>query len=74
MAKKIAYQYLTKRRLISAARTGMKIASAETMSVMGCNVIAEGGWVVKKFANGTVKKLSRIPKSKGAKKTAIVLD
>jgi hypothetical protein len=74
MVKKVAYQYLTKRRLISAARTGLKVASEETMAVMGCNVIAEDGWVVKKFANGMVKKLSRIPKSKGAKKTAIVLD
>lgn len=52
--------YLTKRRLISAARKGFRIASEETMKVMGCNVVVMDGWVVKKYADGSIEKLHKI--------------
>jgi hypothetical protein len=50
--------YLTKRRLASAARMGIRIAAANTMNVMGYTVVAHEGWVVKKHADGTIEKLT----------------
>ncbi len=52
--------YLTKRILISAAKRGFKEAAEEAMQLMGYTVIAQNGWVVKKYANGTIEKISRI--------------
>lgn len=52
--------YLTKRRLASAARNGIRRAAAETMQVMGYTIIAENGWVVKKYADGHIEKISPI--------------
>lgn len=52
--------YLTKRRLISAAKKGFRIASEETMMVMGCNVVVVDGWVVKKYIDGRIEKLHKI--------------
>ena len=52
--------YLTKRLLVSAAKRGIKKAAEETMQVMGYNVIAKGGWVVKVFADGRVEKVEPI--------------
>ncbi len=52
--------YLTKRRLASAARTGIRKAAADTMEVMGYTVIADNGWVVKKYADGRIEKMSQI--------------
>jgi len=52
--------YLTKRRLASAARSGIRKAAAETMQVMGYTVIAENGWVIKKYADGRIEKMSQI--------------
>jgi hypothetical protein len=54
--------YLTKRRLSSAARAGIRIAAARTMSVMGYNIIAQDGWVVKKYPNGNVSKIKQFAK------------
>jgi ribosomal protein S12 len=50
--------YLTKRRLASAARMGIRIAAANTMTVMGYTVVAHEGWVVKKHADGTIEKIT----------------
>lgn len=67
--------YLTKRRLVSAARSGIKQAAEETMKLVGYNVVAKDGWVVKLFADGSIEKISPIPVAKStAKKTGIVLD
>ncbi len=52
--------YLTKRRLASAARIGIRKAAAETMQVMGYTVIAENGWVVKKYPDGRTERMSQI--------------
>jgi len=54
--------YLTKRRLVSAARTGIRNAAANTMDVMGYTVVAQDGWVVKKYADGTIEKLEPLAK------------
>lgn len=52
--------YLTKRILESAARQGFRKAAEETMKVMGYNVIAKDGWVMKMFPDGTFEKISPI--------------
>jgi len=52
--------YLTKRLLVSAAKRGIRKAAEETMQIMGYNVIAKDGWVVKIFADGAIEKISPI--------------
>lgn len=52
--------YLTKRILISAAKRGFKEAAEEAMQLMGYTVIAKSGWVVKKYADGKIEKISKI--------------
>lgn len=51
---------LTRMILKEAAAVAFSKAAAETMKVMGYNVIVKDGWVVKKFANGSVKKISKL--------------
>jgi hypothetical protein len=51
---------LTKKILKEAASVGFSKAAAKTMQVMGYNVIVKGGWVVKKFADGRIKKISKL--------------
>jgi len=53
-------EYLTKRIVVRAARKGMKAASKATMAAMGYNVIAQDGWVVKKFHDGSVERIEAI--------------
>lgn len=64
-AKKIQENkpYLTKRRLVSAAKSGIRKAAAETMEVMGYVLIAEDGWLVKKYADGRTEKISPIERT-----------
>lgn len=52
--------YLTKRKLASAARAGVRKAAEETMQLMGYTIIADNGWVVKKYADGHIEKISPI--------------
>jgi hypothetical protein len=63
--------YLTKRILIRAARSGIRKAEKETLAVMGFNVIASNGWIVKKYVDGTVEKIARL---EPAENSSIVLD
>ena len=51
---------LTKKILIEAASEGFSKAAAKTMKVMGHNVIVKNGWVVKKFADGRIEKISKL--------------
>jgi len=46
-----SHPYLTKRLLVSAAKRGIRKAAEETMQVMGYVVIAQNGWIVKKYAS-----------------------
>jgi hypothetical protein len=63
MAKKDKTAYLTKRILVSVARKAFTKAAKESMEVMGYIVIAQDGWVVKKYADGRIEKLEPIPPS-----------
>lgn len=56
--------YLTKRILIQAAKKAFSEAAKQTMKVMGYNVIIQGDWVVKKFQDGTIEKISKLEKIK----------
>ena len=69
---KVSQPYLTKRRLVSAAKSGIRKAAAETMDIMGYVVIAEDGWLVKRYADGRTERLSPLENSNPNKK--IVLD
>ncbi|SDP94834.1 hypothetical protein SAMN05428975_4004 [Mucilaginibacter sp. OK268] len=53
-------EYLTKRIVIRATRRGMKVASKETMEAMGYNVIAQDGWIVKKYQDGSIEQINPI--------------
>ena len=52
--------YLTKRKLASAARAGVRKAAIETMQLMGFTIIAHEGWIIKKYADGHIEKISAI--------------
>ncbi len=71
---RITRAYLTKRRLASAARTGIRIAAANTMDVMGYTVVAYRGWVVKKFADGRIEKIEPLANPNKEKNANISLD
>lgn len=61
-AKSRVYAYLTKRTTAHAAKRSFIIAAKETMEVMGYNVVAQDGWVVKVDKDGKIiKKISKIP-------------
>jgi hypothetical protein len=51
---------LTKEILKQAASVGFSKAAAKTMKVMGYNVIVKDGWLVKKFADGRIQKISKL--------------
>ena len=63
---------LTKRILIRAAKAGIQEAAAETMKVMGCNVIAKNGWVVRIYADGRTERIGPITASKTGRR--LILD
>ncbi len=52
--------YLTKRRLVSAAKSGIRLAAKETMAIMGYTIIAKDGWLVKKYADGHIERVSQL--------------
>lgn len=55
-----AHDPLTKKILKEAASVGFSKAAAKTMKVMGYNIIVKDGWVVKKLADGSIKKISKL--------------
>ena len=63
--------YLTKRILLRAAKKGIKAAAAETLTVMGYNVISENGWVVKVYADGKREQIKEMPKVKRPEKIVL---
>ena len=54
------HAYLTKRILVSSARRAGLKASKEAMQIMGYIVVAQDGWIIKKFADGRIEKLEAI--------------
>lgn len=54
------YSYLTKRTVVSRARSAGKAAAQRAMDVMGYVVTIEAGWVVKKFPNGQTEQIQQL--------------
>ena len=53
--------YFTKRLVRRVAKSAFTQAAKESMAIMGYNVIAVEGWIVKKYADGRIEKLNPIP-------------
>ncbi len=54
------FAYLTKRIVVSNAKTLAKMAARKAMATMGFVVMAHKGWIVKKHADGLVEKIIKI--------------
>jgi hypothetical protein len=54
------YAYFTKRTLLRRAHAAGKKAAGAAMDEMGYVVVAENGWVIKKYADGRIENISRI--------------
>lgn len=66
------YAYLTKRKIASVAKRSFSEAAEETMNIMGYNVIAKDGWVVKIDNTGNIiEKISPIPNHIAKRKTRL---
>jgi hypothetical protein len=55
--------YLTKRILVRATRSGGALAARRAMELMGYIVVAENGHVVRKYADGSSEQITQIPPS-----------
>lgn len=51
---------LTIEVLQKAATVAFSEAATKTMEVMGYNVISKDGWIVKKYADGRIEKISKL--------------
>lgn len=60
MKRKSNTEQITKRVVIRASKAGVKKAAKNTMNVMGYNVVAKDGWVVKEFKNGEIERIAPI--------------
>jgi len=67
-SRKAKPEYLTKRITERAAQNGVRAAAEETMKIMGYTIIAHEGWVVKKYQDGTIEKLSKIERARKPRK------
>jgi hypothetical protein len=54
------YAYLTKRTLLSKAKSAGKIAAKNAMEIMGYVVTVKDGWVVKEHQDGTIEQLEKL--------------
>ncbi|RXF70517.1 hypothetical protein [Arcticibacter tournemirensis] len=54
------YSYLTKRLLVSKAKSAGVTASQDAMGLMGFVVTVKDGWVVKQYADGNTEQLQKI--------------
>lgn len=59
-ATRDGFVYLTKRTVIRKAQTAGKKAALQAMSTMGYVVTTNRGWVVKKYADGSIQKIAKI--------------
>ena len=59
-ATKDGYTYLTKRTVVSKAKTAGRHAARKAMVTMGFVITTYRGWVVKKYANGLIERISKI--------------
>lgn len=55
------FAYLTKRTVVKKAQTAGRIAAQKAMATMGFVVTTSRGWVVKKYADGVIERIAKIP-------------
>lgn len=53
-------EYLTKRILFRRTNKALKEAAEEAMELVGYVVVAESGWVVKKYQDGRIEQIKRL--------------
>lgn len=63
--------YLTKRILVSSARTAGVKASRDAMKLMGHVVVSHGGYVVRKYSDGRMERIAPIASTTNLK---LILD
>ena len=59
-ATRDGFAYLTKRTIISKAKIAGRLAARKAMDTMGFVITTQKGWVIKKYADGTIEKISQI--------------
>jgi hypothetical protein len=52
--------YLTKRTVVAKAKAAGKKASAAAMHTMGFVVTVKGKWIIRKYADGRIERISSI--------------
>ena len=56
------FAYLTKRVLVSKAKSAGKVAAKNAMGLMGYVVTVKNGWVVKEYQDRTVEQIEKLIK------------
>ena len=59
-ATRDGFAYLTKRTVVSKAQSAGKLAADKAMKTMGFVITSHRGWVVKKYKDGRIEKISQI--------------
>lgn len=54
------FAYLTKRIVVSKAKSAGKAAAKNAMELMGYVVTVKGGWVVKEFQDGKFEQIEKL--------------
>ena len=60
-ATKYGYAYLTKRIIVRRAKMAGRLAARRAMETMGFVITTRKGWLVKKYADGQIEEISKIP-------------
>ncbi|MCP5347100.1 MAG: hypothetical protein R3F41_08110 [Gammaproteobacteria bacterium] len=66
--------YLGKRELKRAASKGIREASKQAMEVAGSVLTVEDGWLVRRYEDGRVEKIEKLPAAKMSNLKALVSD
>ena len=54
------YSYLTKRLLLSKAKSAGRNAASQAMNLMGYVITVKDGWLIKQYANGATEKVQKV--------------
>lgn len=61
--KKTRLKYISTRLVINKSRSAFQEGSKRAMEANGYVIIANEGWLIKKFADGTIEKLEQLDNS-----------
>ena len=53
------------KEICEAINVALTKAAEESMNLMGYTVIEENGWIIKRYSDGKIEKLNKVPKLKG---------